>query len=159
MIKSFSFLLLFVTIRCFSQQNNDADKEAVQKTVDNFFKALEKQDTVLYKSILFTNGQIWVMRHRNDSIIQSMRTFSDDIKRFSPQTVIHEKPLTYDIKVHNEVAIAWAPYTLSINNKFSHCGIDIFTLIKINGEWKIVNATYSVEPDGCDVIKKEYNLQ
>ena len=159
MRKFFLLLFLFITIHCFSQQNNVADKKSVQKIVDNFFEALEKQDTVLYKNTLYTNGQIWVIRHRNDSIIQSMRTFSDDIKSFSPQTVIHEKPLAYDINVHNEVAIVWAPYTLSINDKFSHCGIDIFTLIKINGEWKIVNATYSVEPDGCDAIKKEYNLQ
>ena len=155
MKKIILFLTIFVALKCYSQQTG---KQAVQKTVDHFFEALEKQDTALYKSIVFTNGQIWVMRHQGDSVKQSMRTFSDDIKRFNPSILIQEKPLAYDIKIHNDVAIVWAPYTLSINGKFSHCGIDIFTLIKVNEEWKIVNATYTVEPNGCDAIKKEYHL-
>ncbi len=150
---------LWISNSCFSQDNYISEKKSIQNIIDSFFEALEKQDTVLFKNIVFTNGQIWVVRHRNDSIIQSVRTFSDDIKRFNPQTVIHEKPLAYDIKVHNEIAMAWVPYTLDINDTFSHCGIDIFNLLKINGNWKIVNATYSVEPKGCEAIKKEYNLK
>lgn len=152
------FLALIVAgFNCFSQAV-DSDKKAVLEKVNKFFEALEKQDTVLYKSLVFTNGQIWAMRHQADSVKQTMRTFSDDFKRFNPQAVIQEKPWSYDVKVHNDVAIVWAPYTLSISGKFSHCGIDIFTLIKIKEDWKIINATYTVEPDGCEAIKKEYHL-
>ena len=158
-MKKIIFLVFIVAgFNCFSQQAVDNDKKAVLEKVNKFFEALEKQDSVLYKSLVFTSGQIWVMRHQGDSVKQSMRTFSDDIKRFNPQVVIQERPLSYDVKIYNDVAIVWAPYTLSLSGKFSHCGIDVFTLIKVNQEWKIVNATYTVEPDGCDAIKKEYHL-
>jgi hypothetical protein len=151
-------ILLFTNIGCYGQQTDEDSKKTVLEKVNKFFVALEKQDTVLYKSLVFTNGQIWVMRKQADSVKQSMRTFDDDFKKFNPQVIIQEKPLTYEIKVHGDVAIVWAPYTLSLSGKFSHCGIDVFTLIKIKEDWKIVNATYTVEPDGCAAIKKEYQI-
>jgi hypothetical protein len=73
--------------------------------------------------------------------------------------VIEERPLLIEIKIHNDIAIAWVPYTISVGGKFSHCGIDVFTFLNSKEGWKIVNTTYSIEPDGCAELKKEYNLQ
>jgi hypothetical protein len=70
------------------------------------------------------------------------------------KTVIEEKPLSYEIKIHNNIAMVWAPYTLSLSGKFSHCGVDVFTLLKAAEGWKIVSTVYSVEPDGCTVLKQ-----
>ena len=80
---------------------------------------------------------------------------TDDMKKLAAMnTVIEERPLSYEIKIHNDIAIAWVPYTLSLSGKFSHCGVDVFTLIKTGDGWKIVNASYSVEPDGCAALKE-----
>jgi len=76
------------------------------------------------------------------------------IKKFNPNRVIQESELAYDINIHDKIAVAWVPYTLSINGKFSHCGIDVFTFLKTQEGWKIVNVSYTLEPDGCDELKK-----
>ena len=76
------------------------------------------------------------------------------IKKFNPNRVIQESELAYDINIHDKIAVAWVPYTLSINGKFSHCGVDVFTLLKTIHGWQIVNLTYSLEPDACNSFKE-----
>jgi hypothetical protein len=68
--------------------------------------------------------------------------------------VIEEKILSYEIKVHQQIAVAWVPYTLSISGKFSHCGVDIFNFIKTDEGWKINSISFTMEPNGCDALKK-----
>ena len=141
-------------------QTNNSDKQAVLKRVNQFFEALEKKDTALYKSLAFTNSQIWVSRNQNDSVKTQMRYISDDIISLpAMKDVIEEKPLKTEIQLHGNIAVVWAPYALSLSGKFSHCGIDVFTLLKTTEGWKIVSCVYSVEPNGCDAIKKEYHLE
>ena len=151
--RSFLPIVLFFNLTCLAQQAPQSDEMNIKEKVDTFFEALEKQDTVLFKSLLFTNGQIWVAKNSTGPDNYSTRYFHEDIKRFDPQTVIEETPLSYDIKIHKNIAVAWVPYELSISGKFSHCGIDVFTFIKAGGEWKIVNVSYTIEPDGCDELK------
>jgi hypothetical protein len=78
----------------------------------------------------------------------------DMVNLAAMKPVIEEKPMSYDIKVHSNIAIVWAPYTLSLSGKFSHCGVDVFTLLKAADGWKIVSTVYSVEPDGCASLQK-----
>ena len=141
-------------------QTNNNDKQAVLEKVSKFFEALKRKDTALYKSVAFTNGQIWVSRNQHDSVKTQMRYISDDITSLSMmKDVIEERPLKTETDLHGNIAVVWAPYTLSLSGKFSHCGIDVFTLLKTTEGWKIVSCVYSVEPNGCDTIKKEYQLE
>ena len=148
-------LLLFAFSQCYAQQNTEAEKKEILGRVNLFFKALETKDTVLYNTLVFPNEQIWTVRKQKDTLKNSVRSFTDDMKKLAAMnTVIEERPLSYEIKIHNDIAIAWVPYTLSLSGKFSHCGVDVFTLIKTGDGWKIVNASYSVEPDGCAALKE-----
>ncbi|MBS1620002.1 MAG: nuclear transport factor 2 family protein [Bacteroidetes bacterium] len=156
-------LFLFIVVLLahkLNAQTNNKDKQAVLEKVSTFFKALEKKDTVLYKSIAFTNSQIWVSRNKADSVQTAMRYISDDIAHLpSVKEVIEERPLKTEINIHGNIAVVWVPYILSLSGKFSHCGIDVFTLLKTVDGWKIVSCVYSVEPNGCEAIKKEYSAK
>lgn len=139
----------------FSQSTDTAGRSAVIGVIDNFFLALEKKDTILYGGIVRPDGQIWTVRRLNDSLKTSMRNFSaDKVRLVNMNAVIEEKPLSYEISVHNDIAVAWVPYTLSLSGKFSHCGVDVFTLLKTIHGWQIVNLTYSLEPDACNSFKE-----
>jgi hypothetical protein len=49
-----------------------------------------------------------------------------------------ERLLDYSIQVDGAMAHVWTPYEFYVNNKFSHKGVNAFTLFKDNGLWKIV---------------------
>ncbi len=159
MKKILLLLLLFAFEHLNAQTSDEKEKQAVIEKLNRFFIALEKKDTVLYGSLVFNNAQIWTVRRQNDSIKNNMRFFYDDFKGLANRKdIIEERPLHFTVHIHRDIAVAWVPYTLSLSGKFSHCGIDVFTLQKTIGGWKIVSTVYSVEPDGCEEIKKEIGL-
>lgn len=53
------------------------------------------------------------------------------------------------IKIDGPLALVWAPYNFFYKGKFSHCGIDCFQLVRINGEWKIQYLIDTRRKDGC----------
>ncbi len=48
------------------------------------------------------------------------------------EQIIFEK-----ILVDDALAVAWTPYKFFYKGNFSHCGVNQFTLVKVNEEWKI----------------------
>ncbi len=152
---TFLLFFLFSCLQAAAQSREEADKKIITEKVNHFFEALEKKDTVLYSSIVMPDAQIWVVRKLNDTLRNPMRSFSEDFKRLAVmKETIEEKPFKYTISIHNDIAVVWAPYTLSLSGKFSHCGIDVFTLLNTREGWKIVSTVYSVEPGGCAEIQK-----
>jgi hypothetical protein len=49
-----------------------------------------------------------------------------------------EKLLSYTIQVDGAMAHAWTPYEFYVNGKFSHKGVNAFTLFKDKDTWKII---------------------
>ncbi len=42
------------------------------------------------------------------------------------------------IKIDGPLAMVWAPYQFFYKGKFSHCGVDVFQLVRFKDGWKIV---------------------
>lgn len=53
------------------------------------------------------------------------------------------------VQEHNAIATVWAQYDFHVNGKFTHCGIDTFTLVKTNGEWRIAALVFTRETSAC----------
>jgi hypothetical protein len=53
--------------------------------------------------------------------------------------------------VNGGVAMVWMPYDLYIDGAWSHCGVDLFTLVKTGGAWRIAAMAWSAEqPPVCE---------
>jgi len=50
---------------------------------------------------------------------------------------------------HGTVAMVWAEFDFHLNGKFSHCGIDSFTLLKTSSGWKIAAIADTHETTTC----------
>lgn len=51
------------------------------------------------------------------------------------------------------LATVTAPYEFKLDGKTTHCGIDVFDLAKVEGQWKIASATWTAEPEACAELK------
>lgn len=49
--------------------------------------------------------------------------------------------------------MVWAPYEFWIDGRTSHCGIDVFSFIKVGEEWHVANSMWTVEPDACPELR------
>ncbi len=57
------------------------------------------------------------------------------------------------VLVRGPIAVVWAPYMLWSDGVKSHCGVDVFEMLRIDGEWRIGNAMWTIEPDGCESLR------
>jgi len=55
------------------------------------------------------------------------------------------------------IAVVWAPYEFWQDGKTSHCGVDVFDLVRIDGEWRVSNSMWTVEPDACTELRPADN--
>lgn len=57
--------------------------------------------------------------------------------------------LSAEMEVRNNLAVVWAPYAAKFGtseNLKKWKGLDLFSLMKHQGEWKIVSLTFEAEP-------------
>lgn len=58
---------------------------------------------------------------------------------------------TWNSKVlqQGSIAVVWAEYDFHLNGKFSHCGIDAFTMLQTESGWKIASVSDTRQTSGC----------
>ncbi len=71
-------------------------------------------------------------------INENSKDFYRSIATIPVATLFEEKLLDYTIQVDGAMAHVWTPYEFFINGKFSHRGVNAFTMYKENENWKIV---------------------
>lgn len=53
-------------------------------------------------------------------------------------------------RVQDLVAVVWVPYDLYLGERWSHCGVDVFTMMKRDGNWRVAALVYTIEqPPAC----------
>lgn len=148
MKKVLLLIIMATSLNSFAQSKQSLDEKEILLKVQQFFDALETQDTVLFKSILLKDAQVWSISKKENNAKYSMRQFSDFMKTLiNPTRVVQERMLSSEVKIHNRIAMAWVPYTLDVSGKFSHCGVDLFTMFKTEQGWKIATVAYTIEQD------------
>ena len=143
-------LFLATSTTGFSQYS--PEKKEVLDVIQNFFNALQKRDTAAFIASTLAEVQTPIVMERNDSVFVRVRSRAAFIKSLAEgTTVIDEKMRNKGVvvEVHDRIAMVWAPYDLWIDKKFSHCGVDVFTLIKTKDGWKISALAYTIEREGC----------
>ena len=95
-----------------------------------FFDALEKGDTATFRSLFLDDARNYFVQEKDTKIragSRSPKSFKADKDRVVRERFIKDG---VEVMVHNRIAMVWGSYNLWINDKFSHCGVDAFTLLK-----------------------------
>ena len=132
-------------------QGNETD--AVKKTISNMFDAMRAGDTTNLKNQLADRFLLYYANPKKDTtgnvIIVNTSEF---LKGVEAAAGGHwdEKIVNYnDVNVSNGIAMVWASYKFYLGEKFHHCGIDVFQLLKTERGWKIVSVFYTIKTGNC----------
>lgn len=80
-------------------------------------------------------------------------TFSQMFKDKS-RGVMKEEMYAPNVEVSGDWAMVWGRYVFWVNDKLSHCGINQFNLVRIEGSWKIANGASTIDPTDCSEKEK-----
>ena len=126
-----------------------ADREAVLAVVNAFMDGLAARDAEAMGALVTQPGFLAMVEHREGADRTGLTDMESVIASLASIPVPVEEPI-FDPHVMSDglVAMVWAPYDFLIEGNRSHCGVDIFTLVNVGGEWKITTVTYSHVPAG-----------
>ncbi|HKX92232.1 MAG TPA: hypothetical protein VJM15_07390 [Sphingomicrobium sp.] len=127
------------------------DRREVMAVVDRVFEAINTNDAEALRRISIPEGMNISLRYQPDGSTK-LRTVSnsqDAANTAAEKRRFTEKYWNPTLLIHNGIAVFWAPYSFDIDGKRSHCGVDQFDFIKVDGEWKLASSMWTVEPDGC----------
>ena len=137
-----------MTAKGFSQ----SDEDAVKATINRLFEGMKKSDTVMLRSA-FANGAILqtILKNKEGKVlIRTEKVDSFVVSVGRPHTEVYDERITFDVvKVDADLAIAWTPYQFYVGDKFSHCGVNSFQLVRLAGEWKIQYLIDTRRRDKC----------
>ncbi len=129
------------------------EKELVRKTVEGFFEAFHKQDSIGMKSFMADKVVLQTTGRNKEGKTQFQTTPIEKLYQSIvgiPDSINFQEKLTsWSIQVDRTMANAWVGYEFWLNGKFSHCGINSFQMINFDGEWKIIYLIDTRGRAGC----------
>ena len=123
------------------------DEKEILKIVDRFMLAVNTKDKEIFNEILYKGINRIVTNIENDnSVITSVIDNDQSIAmRMNPNNKEQFRERYWDAKIITDgnIATVWAPYDFYLNGAFSHCGVDLFYLVKENMSWRIAHFGYT----------------
>ena len=127
------------------------ESEAVLAVVDAFMNAISTSDSAAMAKLRVEGGSIVVERPApGGGTLVTRRVFTPDASKPGDYRERYWDPVVH---VRGKIAVVWTPYEFWQGGKTSHCGVDVFEMVKEHGTWKIGNAMWTVEPDGCPSLR------
>jgi hypothetical protein len=113
------------------------DEQAVLAPIQAMFAGMSARDARAIKKPTLPGGVMVLMR--DGKPVQM--TFEDFATRVAKPgtTKIEERIHDPLIKIDNDLAVVWAPFDFYVDGKVSHCGTDLFNMVRQEGEWRIAS--------------------
>lgn len=126
-----------------------AEKQAVLATIDRFFAAMTARDTAAMSATLLPDGDLHIAAPMGGGAARTV-SFKDYLARLGKGKERYvERYWNAKVEWHMELATAVMDYDFHVDGRFSHCGVDVFTLVKEPDGWRIASVAYTRVTEGC----------
>jgi hypothetical protein len=146
-------ILLTTVISISSFTRAQTAEDSVKAVVNQLFTAMRTIDGAMLKDAFADSAVLQTIRRKQDgTFFVENENVDDFVKSVSTakKDSLDER-ITYEtIKIDGPLAIVWTPYKFYYAGKFSHCGVNSFQLVKINGRWKIQYLIDTRRRQGCE---------
>jgi hypothetical protein len=127
------------------------EQEAILAVVDGFMTAISTNDFASLTRLRIEGGTNTVERpSASGGTLVTKRVFTPDGLKPGDYRERYWDPVVH---VRGKLAVVWTPYEFWQAGKTSHCGIDVFELVKEAAGWRIANMMWTVEPDVCPELR------
>jgi hypothetical protein len=136
-MKPILFLLLLMSSMILDAQTAE---DSVKAVVKQLFDGMKNSDAAMIRSS-FADSAILQSISRNKEgktiiLDENLDEFAQSVSRIK-KGAADEQIVFESIKIDGPLAMIWAPYKFYFDGNFSHCGVDCFQVVRINGAWKI----------------------
>jgi hypothetical protein len=143
-------LFAWITTLPVQAQYRSAEEQEVLAVIDRFFGHMAERDTAGMATILEAGGSFAAVGIDPGDPPPRMVTHERYIAGLKKDTsVLLERYWDAEVRMDRGVAVITCPYDLHVDGVLSHCGLDIFTLVRHPDGWRIAGAVFSMQRENC----------
>jgi ketosteroid isomerase-like protein len=126
------------------------EQKAVIAVADSALAAISRGDMTALTDLMLPEAVMFPTSTKDGVARYRLRTRAEQ-RAATVTSRVTERGFRPEARVNGPVAMVWYPYDLYRDGKWSHCGVDVFTLIRSDGQWRIATMSWSAEqPPVCD---------
>lgn len=150
-----------------AEGHQPGEEAAVLEALDRYVTAISETDLEAMAAMMMPEGMayIWrpIYRQGEDGtwrpvegggteIVARSNSHLTDPSRDDGR-VRRERYWSPTVMIRGGIAVVWAPYEFWVNGETTHCGVDVFDFVKVDGKWLVSNSMWTVEPDACTELR------
>ncbi len=138
-------VFFFTAITAYGQDEGiPRDTQAIQSVVDALFDGMREKDAAKIERQFHTDARLGNLA-------------AGDFARRVSESEAYLDEVTFDetILIDGDLAMAWTPYNLFVDEQFHHCGVDLFVMKRTEGRWLISQLEDTRRTEGCDPTRRE----
>ena len=135
-----TLITLFAIVLLAQYLDAQTTEDSVKAVVKQLFDGMKNSDAAMIQSAFADSALLQsVGRNKEGKIVIENEKIDGFAKFISglKKGAADEQIVFESIKIDGQLAMVWAPYKFYFEGKFSHCGVDSFQLVLVNGQWKI----------------------
>jgi hypothetical protein len=129
----------------------DDDRRAVLAVVQQLFDGMREKDTTRMRAALHPEARLVTTGVRDGvpvvGLVSPTQWLSGIPNAGAP--VLDERLRNPVVHVDMGLASVWVEYTFYLGERLSHCGVDLFHLIKTAEGWRIIDLADTRRREGC----------
>ena len=146
-------ILLTATIFISTITMAQSAEDSVKAIVNQLFAAMKGANAAMLKEAFADSAVLQTIRRKQDGTFfvqdEKVSDFVEQIGKAKKDSL--DERITFEtVKIDGPLAIAWTPYKFYYAGNFSHCGVNSFQLVRINGRWKIQFLIDTRRRQGCE---------
>jgi hypothetical protein len=126
----------------------------VAAALDKLMVSVNTGDANAFSAIVEPRAMIQVQQFKPDGSSELRVLPTSDFAarmrdRVAKKIAVDEQLIDPQILISRDFAHVWAPYSVDVGGKRSHCGVNSFAFVKTAGQWRVTNMTWTADPQGC----------
>lgn len=126
------------------------DRQAAIDVVNRLFAGMKAKSAEQIRSVFASDVHFLAIdKPRDGKGISKSRTSTGEafVKMISESKSADyiEKMISPEARIEGDLATVSGRYTFYVGDKFSHCGMDVFNLVRTDTGWKIVQGSFTLE--------------
>jgi hypothetical protein len=127
-----------------------AESAAVVAAANRLFDAMQARDTAAIRAMFLPSARIVAVARQDGAAVVRERGVGEFLPGIAgaPEALI-ERMWSPEVRIDGDLAMLWAPYDFHRGAEFSHCGVDTFQLVRVDGAWRIAALSYTIQREAC----------
>ena len=131
-------------------QAPDPARREILALVDSALAAVNRNDPVAFTDLMLEESVLFRAFIEEGSPRYRARTRAEERAMRYDSPVI-ERGFRPEVRISGTLATVWLPYDFHADGKWSHCGVDQFTLVRTAAGWRIAAMAWTIEqPPACE---------